>query len=308
MNYKYDSQFSLKTLSRSFALTLVIIFPIGVLLFMFSTPPGYAYPASVTSQMSSVTSPITATTPITVYLPIVLQDYDSALPQLTSPSNGAVLDTLIPTFIWDMGTQPPNTVGCLALDTTPNPTGCKMSFFIITKSQWVMSYNLEPSTVYYWRVGAVYNSDYDNPNWSEERSFTTGPVGGMILPAPVLVSPANNSIVSSTDVTLTWQSVVGAIEYDVLFHALDTDRWFSFGKRTDPQLIIYGFSPLTSMYGHNFDWFVTARNDYAWGDHSASWKFTYSPSTVNIPQWRSVQDTILTEQDGTMVEEIRRDR
>jgi hypothetical protein len=244
--------------------------------------------------------------PNAIYLPLVQNNYNPSVPQLGLPQNGAVLDTLIPTFSWNMGTQPDGTVGCLALGTQPHPTGCQMSYLVNTpEREVVMWYNLLPNTVYYWRVGAVYNYDYDNKLWSDERSFTTGQAGGTILPAPIPVSPANNSTVSSTNVTLTWQSVTGAIEYDVLLHAIDTDSWFSFGETAAPQLIIYDFPWFVSMYGYNFEWTVTARNDYAWGDNSAYWKFTYSSSsTQNIP-WQSDKDIIKLMQNGMVIAEIR---
>ena len=244
--------------------------------------------------------------PNTIYLPLVLNNYNPLVPQLELPQNGAVLDTLIPTFSWNMGPQPDGTIGCFALGTQPHPTGCYMSYPVHTpEREVVMWYNLQPDTVYYWRVGAVYDYDYDNKLWSEERSFTTGPTGGPILPAPILVSPANNSTVSSTDVTLTWQPVTGAIEYDVLFHAIDTDSWFSFGETADPQLIIYGFQGFVPYYGYNYEWTVTARNDYAWGDGSSFWKFTYSSSSTQSIPWQFDKDVTEIWQNGIVINEIR---
>jgi hypothetical protein len=151
----------------------------------------------------------------------------------------------------------------------------------------VMWYNLEPSTVYYWRVGAVYNDDYANADWSEEWTFTTGAAGGTILPAPVLLSPANNSTITTSYITFIWQPVAGAIEYSVTLHALDKDRWLGFGNTPNSQLEIK-ISDFVGSYGYNYEWTVEARNDYAWSSASESWKFTYSgsptlPNTFFLP-------------------------
>lgn len=173
-------------------------------------------------------------------------------------------------------------IGCLAIKTTPNPTGCRFTQFIefagsrIEEPLW---YNLASDTVYYWRVGTIYDNDYDHPKWSLERAFTSGAAGGTILPAPVLESPADNSIVSTEIVTLTWKSLPGAVEYSVSLHGTDTGRRAGFGATSDTQRVIKisDYAELLG-YGYNFEWTVEARNDFAWGEDSAPWKFSYSPN------------------------------
>lgn len=214
-----------------------------------------------------------------VYLPIIIkaEPVQNTIVKLVSPANNAVLDTLIPVFVYETEAVPDNTGSCLTFSTNPNPTNCMSSSGLYPYSQRerVMWFNLQPSTTYYWRVGAILNFDYNTIEWSEERTFVTGPSGGVILPAPTLVAPANNSLVNPATVTLQWNAVTGAVEYDVTVHDLDADRWYGLGSITEPQA---GPEMLEWIFnyasGTHFEWYVAARNDYAWGDNSASWNFS----------------------------------
>jgi hypothetical protein len=264
---------------RPVGMTLLVwIIAFGLLFLIGSLLPTKVQATTSQLPISDITAPITSTNS-SIYLPLLFRNIDPAVPQLTSPQNGAGLGTLIPTFIWDTGTQPADTDGCLTFGTTSNPTGCRMSYSIdnsVSHEEIVMWYNLEPSTLYYWRVGVVYNSDYAHPKWSAEWSFTTGAAGGPILPAPILQSPANNSTITTPDVTLTWQPVAGAVEYSVTLHALDIDRWYGYDNATSTQQEINILNFVQSGNGNNYEWFVEARNDYAWSSSSEKWKFTYS--------------------------------
>jgi hypothetical protein len=284
---------------RKVGITLLMgLFAFGLLAVLLSTANVLAAPGQ--RSISAGTAPMTST----VYLPLILNNFPP-IPQLVSPQNGAGLGTLIPTFIWDTGTQPTNTIGCLALSTTPHPTACKSTYYLDYSGphkEEVMWYNLAPSTVYYWRVGAVYNSDYSNPKWSAEWSFTTGAAGGPIPAAPVLLSPTNNSIVSTSVVTLTWQPVAGAIEYDVTLHGLDTDRWAGFDPITSTQKAIDVAYFVEIGYGNSFEWYVVARNGYAWGNDSEKWKFTHSTNT-NLSS-RDLPGSFFTLEEAAVLEKM----
>jgi hypothetical protein len=269
---------STKPCFRSTMIVLFGMFAAGLLLSAISSPS--AANVQAVSNVPDTASPIISSDSA-VYLPAVLQNFDPALPRLTSPSSGAVLDTLIPTFSWNMGAQPPDTIGCFALDTNPNPTQCRMKVFVNYGSQWerVMHYNLQPSTLYYWRVGAVYNHEYDRPKWSEERTLMTGPAGGIILPAPILTAPANNSTVALTDLTLTWNPVDGAVQYSISLHDKTQDRWYGFYSTT-PQKNLSQPGLLAANSTH--EWYVIARNNYAWGSSSTGWSFTTAATGFSI--------------------------
>lgn len=220
-------------------------------------------------------------------------------PYLITPANQAQLDTLIPTFSWDLGPQPENTAACLAIGTTTEPTNCVMSYSVgaTTYYKFVLHYNLNPNTHYFWRIGIALNNDYQNIKWSELFTFISGPAGGIVPSIPVLVSPANNSTVGTRGLTMTWQPVAGAVEYDVTLHSLSTNRWFGFSGMTSPQRVVADFASFVSTYGlgTEFEWSVQARNDYAWSYESNPWKFTYSysGSSLRAPALREIESIMI---------------
>ena len=284
---------------------LMGIFLVGLFLFSSTLSPTNVQAASRPLSIPELASPIT----YTVDLPLIFRSDDPSVPKLASPQNGAVLETLIPTFIWDNGAQPAGISGCLALSMTPHPTECHLFYpidYYGSHMEEVMWYNLQANTVYYWRVGAVNNNDYDHPKWSVEWSFTTGAVGGPVLPDPVLQSPSNNSEISTSKVTFTWHPVAGAIAYSVTLHALDTDRWIVYYYNiTTTQQVIYIASYVQTGYGKNYEWFVETRNGYAWGTPSDKWKFTYTGTMSSSSRYFIPGETILRQKDGIQVVDVR---
>jgi hypothetical protein len=236
----------------------------------------------------------------TIYLPLVL-NIPHPLPVLVGPQNGAVLDTLIPLFQWDTSAQPANTSSCLAFSTGPHPTGCNASGFASSGPHQIVAwYNLSSSTTYFWRVGAVYNGDYDNPNWSEEWSFTTGPTGGTILPSPTLISPANGSSVPPNNPypVLNWNAVAGAVEYSVTLHDMDRDYWY--GIDTTTTQVTLSWPPLYPLT--HYEWYVEARNNYAWGTSSVTWQFITTSGSTSLTSYGSGLDHVRMNPDGTYLD------
>jgi hypothetical protein len=222
-----------------------------------------------------IPQPAIAQTPSStfIYLPVVFNGNFSP-PILISPANGAHLDTLIPTFVVDTSSSyPPGSSLCLALDTHPDPAPCWL-YSGVSGAQYSFHFwdNLLPNQVYYWKVGI--NTEGGNPEnaqvWSAEYSFVTGS-SGTILSAPVPVSPANGSTVASNGLSLTWNAVPGAVEYAVFIGVLNSySRTVYFSN--SPQVQLPDLSPNTQ-----YQWYVQARNSYAWGTASPTWNFTTSP-------------------------------
>ncbi len=175
-----------------------------------------------------------------------------------------------------MNTQPDNATGCLGLDTNPNPPACKLYFDTNYSKSYRPWWNLTPSTRYYWRVGVAYNSDFNNVIWSEERSFTTGPAGGTILPAPTLQSPGNNAVISPGDMLFTWTPMSGAVEFLVWIDS-ETEGTNRGYHTTTPQLDLR-YDIGTYKANIPYRWNVLARNNYAWGSSSALWNFQLNSS------------------------------
>jgi len=291
------------------AITLFGLGTLGLFLAALSISTGnvHAAPKLVGSDVSSPG----AGTNRSIYLPLVLRNYAPSIPRLAAPINGAVLDTLIPTFSWDTGIQPADTYGCLAFGTTPDPTSCQMAFLTdYSDSHWdqVMWFNLQPGTIYYWRVGTIYNEDFDHPTWSTEWSFTTGAAGGALPSAPLLQSPANNSTVSTEDITLSWQAVTGAIEYSISLHALDTDIWIGLENTADPEFVLdigSYVNDAANQFGLHYGWSVATRNSYGWSNSSDTWKFTFSKNSAISKGLLIPGETFLLRQAGMKVQVFR---
>ena len=203
------------------------------------------------------------------YLPIVTTSFPGA-PVLFSPQSEAVLDTLIPTFEWDMGSHPPDTrvYSRLAIGTGPNPDTDFMyaEGFGPNGMQRMLSWaNLEPNTLYFWRVGSIYDRNDDRIYWSETRQFTTAPSGGVILDPPIPLHPNTGSTIPLDNVVLEW-SAVTVREYDV------DDFGWSWSRLTQTQVDISGHSFLDP--GKRYKWHVKTRNNYAWSSESEKWEFS----------------------------------
>lgn len=210
----------------------------------------------------------------TIYLAVVWDTLSGPI----SPVNGAVLNTLIPElqFWWNAEVD---ARGCLAYDTSPAPR-CNLWFWrdggLESFQPWE---NLAPATKYYWRVGTIVNDDTAHPIWSKEWSFTTGS-RGTILPAPTLVSPANNVAIPQSSLILSWNPVAGAEEYALWVYSPTEYRntiYHSTGTSKDFRFVIGN----TWKKDIPYQWYVTVRNDYGWSVDSARRNFTLT--SVNSP-------------------------
>lgn len=296
MNNKCFSQFFWKGFFRALASLLIGIFPAIVMLLVLSLSPADVQATSVMPQPYSQATPFLTNT---VYLPLVMRNYDPTLPRLISPQSGAKLDTLIPLFVFDAGTQPPNTAGVLDFSTNPDPnrTGWQASFRLASGAHLELLAwdNLQPNTTYYWRVGVIYNFNYSQPpRWTEQYSFTTAPAGGVILPAPTLISPISGTVVAANNVVLQWASVSGAVEYDITVHDMDRDWWYGFSSATT-QLTVTSSSLIVP--GNHYEWAVTARNNYAWGAESEWWRFNVAASASSLSRPILPEDFVILKLD-----------
>ncbi len=229
--------------------------------------------------------------PHNAFLPIVMKPEELVgcdVPlALYSPADNSSLDTLVPLFTWEPTNDPRATRLHMNVATDPlfsnTYTGLSAG---TSKIEHRYSSNFAPATTYYWRVWL--ECEAGPGPYSEVRSFTAGS-GGVLLPAPVLIAPLNGSAVTSTQVTLQWSPVAGAVEYLMSWRPVgETYRIIS--TITDTQKTA-SFSP-----GTTHEWWITARNDYAFGAESDYWRFTTpgarsSACLLTIPSsgWRSMR-------------------
>jgi len=249
---------------------------------------------SVTSL--DYTSEITFTPAFTTYLPAVFKGYGvcSTISTLISPANGSNLDTLVPLFVWDCGSNP-NAIWVqlqvardaqFAQVVSGGGGGPPQGVFRIRDSD-----NFDPATTYYWRTRLLCG-DTEGP-YSDVWSFTTGS-GGTILPAPTLIAPANGSSVPSTAASLQWSAVSGAVEYTVCRWEVGGSTHYCY-RVNDTQLTISWLSPNTT-----YEWGVSARNDYAWGDGSETWQFTAPAESLSMSP-RGLNHRFVVVDGGTII-------
>jgi hypothetical protein len=203
-------------------------------------------------------------------------------PALLSPADGAVLDTLIPTFSWDTSALPAtpeyNSL-CLGFGTNPNPS-CHLYINTTERGvrEWLPWDNLAPGTLYYWRVGVLDDGNSNDIHWSEEWSLTTGS-DGIILSPPTLLSPPDGSTITLEAAQFEWTAVPGSVEYKASFCQLNACN-LRFTSETQLDL---------SMFQNYFDageytWHIMARNEYAWSAPSEEWTFIFQPSAVQVEE------------------------
>jgi hypothetical protein len=256
------------------------------------------------------TSEITFTPAFTAYLPVVFSGYGACrtIPTLISPPNGSKDNNLIPLFRWNNGGDPLATQLHLEIAQDAGFTrrgGCDLSTRGQGVGHWIdefrCPYNFAPATTYYWRTHLMCGQNIQG-HYSQVWSFTTGS-GGTILSAPVLIAPANGSAVPSTNAIMQWSSVSGAVEYLVWWKKDDTATNVIFLSGT--QMTLSRLSPNTT-----YEWWVVARNDYAWGNKPVHWTFTTGPSGSSLPPNLSSSsmpdrpaDVVIENDDTTIVVE-----
>jgi hypothetical protein len=196
------------------------------------------------------------------YLPLVANGADACAvtPTLTAPASGSQLNTLLPVLRWDIPSDPNTTR--VRVEVARNPDFLQIqSAYVVprqkegTFEQRIRS-NLRAATPYYWRVILDCRGGRST---SETWSFTTGS-GGRGAAAPTLIAPTNGRTVSSPTVTFTWQPVGGASEYNL--------RWQLVGSTNDSSIRTASTEGQVTLDPGTYEWWVEARNDYAWGADS----------------------------------------
>lgn len=204
-----------------------------------------------------------------VYLPLVQREAKpspcSLSPTLISPADNSSLNTLIPRLNFFDPTEP---VSSTMLEIADNPAFDLPIQYTLGNSgmgarQLTLFYNLKPATTYFWRTYDVCSAG-KGPT-SAVFSFTTAS-NGVILPAPNLVSPANGTVGVGQETTLTWDAVAGAVGYESYIC-----------KKTGGCNIAFLTTITRTVYlnpNTEYVWYVSAYNDYAYGDQSDRWALT----------------------------------
>lgn len=223
-----------------------------------------------------------------IYLPNIMNNRHGGancnrFPCLLSPINDETINTIAPTFIYDMGEiEPPDNTSIwrtcvrLAFFGADDLQGC-WAYSLFSTGQTYLEYegNLPENITITWDVCLVAN--YANGEWQDKycdsvpQTFVT-PSSGTLPTPTVLLSPANNSILAKADIVLHWQnSTVGSTSI-VTLNDIENSAFYSFV--TSDNLIDMADHQYIFNQGEQFEWRVRVRNQYGWGDHTPYWTFT----------------------------------
>jgi hypothetical protein len=142
----------------------------------------------------------------------------------------------------------------------------------LTDTSFVVQ-GLVSSTQYYWRVRSTNGSG--SSNWSAARTFTTG-VSLPSLTPPSPSSPVNGASGLSTNLSLTWLSVLQATSYQLQVSTLNTFSSTVLDRSglTTPSFGLDGLRGNTTYF-----WRVRALNDSS----TSNWSGIMSFSTFTFP-------------------------
>jgi uncharacterized protein YegP (UPF0339 family) len=202
-------------------------------------------------------------------------------PTLGSPANNAALDSTSVNFQWSAVTG-----------------ATRYQLEVIRVSDGFLFKNVElgnttsasqsgfpnDGTEYRWRVRA--GNTHAWGAWTAYRYFSSG----VVLPAPTLSSPANNSELSSSSVLFRWNAVSGATKYQ-----LEVLR----GTETAPfKDVTVGNITMSEQFGFlrdgtQYRWRVRAGNNTGWG----AWSGYFTLTSGSIP----VAPTLLSPANDAIV-------
>jgi hypothetical protein len=199
------------------------------------------------------------------FLPIISR---SPTPILVAPSDGELMVSLAPKLSWTPAITGTYEVQA-SIDSTFNPAVARLEIddtMIVTDlqtQQYTPIANLDSATTFYWRVGISTSAGYA---YSQVHRFITPVRNTKLLPLPVqLLSPPNNTMLTSLSVTLSWKALSGAIGYRLRM-ADPTDKILNSGSANLPGTQT-SFLATGLKSGVTYTWKVKALNQYGWGPY-----------------------------------------
>lgn len=215
-------------------------------------------------------------------------------PTIVYPLMGATGVSCTPTLQWNKVTGATSYDVQVSLSSSFSTTVVNVT---VTTFTYTISTSLSGSTTYYWRVRA--KSLESQSVWTTAY-FTTGACGGA-LPAPTLVSPANNTAwTQNLYPTFEWQSVSGASNYTVQISRSSTDFSSTYLVK---EATSYGTSYMVDTALTNctsYYWRVRGVTDSTVGAWSSVWKLTLQVAPSQPVQVSPLNNAILTTRRPTL--------
>jgi len=241
--------------------------------------PANAATATPTRTATPTLTPTSGPSPTTTLTPTASPTSPCvAVATLITPTNGAALDTLAPSFRFDAGIRQNTTRYEFQIsqqDLFTSTRFIKRAGVEAGVNSIQLTLNLDPATLYYWRVRLQCGEAL--APWSETWSFTTGSDGSFGI-TPIQISPVDGALLTSWPVSLTWEAVPGAIEYFASWRKAEATSVIYGMWTTATGTLSWGLGP-----GTLYEWSVGTRNAYGIGPKSGWWRFT-TPSTPPAPE------------------------
>ncbi|MBU7013601.1 MAG: hypothetical protein HXS52_02690 [Theionarchaea archaeon] len=193
-------------------------------------------------------------------------------PVLNSPAINAVDVELRPTFSWSAVEKASSYTVQLATD---------FSFLriiideTVSATSYVPSFDLQPSTTYYWRVRT--RSDGQTSEWASGY-FTTRSVSGLMQP-PILSYPSNNTKDVELRPIFSWSVMEGAGAYVIQVSTSSSFSHFAINEKVTASSYMTSFDlePETQYF-----WRVRAENEEGPSDWSPYWSFETTVVEKNV--------------------------
>ena len=205
-------------------------------------------------------------------------------PTLVSPGNSNNVSGTSVTYSWNADAGA--TFYSIYVATTPNFTSIKFNTVTSGLSVTDSGYS-NNGTTYYWVVYA-----YNGISWSPASAVWSF----INISQPLtLVSPLNNSTVSGTSITYSWNAVPGATFYSIYVSTTPNFTAIKFNT------VISGLSVTDTGYPNNgttYYWVVYAYSGFSWSPASMVWSFVNgsfsAPTLVSPGNSNTVSGTSVT--------------
>jgi hypothetical protein len=244
--------------------------------YMLGTMQGNQYPEGIFYKTNLITAHITQ-------VEMGSDVIDNSYPYSFLPANNSTVISLTPLIKWSEMADCYESEIQVSVDTSFSAPVLAQT--VNASNYTIPSGVLSYSTRYYWRARNKHSSGTHNSRWSPVSSFTTPPPAP---PAPVLISPFNNSTGIFLQPTLDWNEAANAQFYDV---QVSTNSAFTSFVVNEQAINISFYIVPGGVLQNNrqYFWRIRAGNSSGYGPYSSVWNFTtgmvgINPISAEIPK------------------------
>ncbi|MBI5403064.1 MAG: T9SS type A sorting domain-containing protein [Ignavibacteriae bacterium] len=194
-----------------------------------------------------------------------------AAPILNTPANNSTLNTMTPYLTWYSSGGATNYTVQISPD--QNFSSITDSITTINTGYYIPSGKLTNGLSYYWRVKA--NNSMGSSPWSTTWKFTIQ----YIPQAPVLIYPANTSIIYTLIPNFDWENVIGASSYHIQVSLTSGFATLVDSATVSTSNYLIPFGKLLNM--HTYFWRVKAKSGSTDSPWSSIWYFSIEVTNIN---------------------------